>query len=232
MSIAISACVLPYLWGLVAPPTKVEKQEEAQLGNIAAQLRTVLENQKTDPQQVRQFVNQQGFEYKYPLAIALFYANKKVILDYGTQNASGVSAVTLEPSRIRVTKITQSEICVSELSIVVQNWNQTWNVGWFFDNDVCFSTLEGGSLHVFFPNAHPQIIADIIPLGNTSDGTAWMIGVGYYSPPDPARSLPRVGISVSSDHGVVVYLEATRRTGVNGGTFRAPLVTHTIRPEQ
>jgi len=206
----------------------VEREEAAQLDNIAVIVRTVLENQKTHPQQVTQFVDERGFENRYPLALALFYSNGRQTLNYGTQNTGGVSVVTLEPSHIIVTNITQSEICVSGLAIVVQNWNQKWNVDWPFDS--CFSRLQGGSLHALFSHASPPIIVDIVPLGSTRDGTAWMIGVGYYSPPDPATRLPRIGIS--SGNGVDVYFEATLLTGVNGGTFRVPVVTHMIRPEQ
>jgi len=110
----ILAWGISFTWGLFAPPTKVEREEAAQLDNIAVIVRTVLENQKTHPQQVTQFVDERGFENRYPLALALFYSNGRQTLNYGTQNTGGVSVVTLEPSHIIVTNITQSEICVSD----------------------------------------------------------------------------------------------------------------------
>jgi hypothetical protein len=101
---------ISWAWGLIAPPTKVEKDETVHLKNIetsVTDIRSLLEHQNTHPHALQQFVDERGWEQKYSLGFALFYSNGSKTLHYGKQPNPDIS---FDPSSIKIIHITNYEV--------------------------------------------------------------------------------------------------------------------------
>jgi hypothetical protein len=170
-TVVIGGLLLPsvqsYLWGLFAPPTKVEKEHTAHLEDIDKKLDhilSLLENKYKRPQELTTFIDTLGLEQKYPLGFALFYSDgRRTISDTRPSSGSGIS---FDPSTLKVTRIGDS-YCMNILPVRIR--------GKLLDNykDLCVSELPPGA-HVAKVG---DVLLDIEPLALSSGGAAWVLGM-------------------------------------------------------
>jgi hypothetical protein len=153
-----------YLYGLFAPPTKVESEGATKLEDIAATVRTILANQTAHPQELKQFVDEQGFENKYPLGFALFYADGSKTLHYGSQPNPDVS---FDPSKITALSISDLQIRVAGFAIIVKGSHLT--IGDFHIGK------EALKAHSLIRINGVDVEAEL--LGTSTKGAAWIIGL-------------------------------------------------------
>jgi hypothetical protein len=159
--IPISAFFLPYLWGLLAPPTTVESRLEKHVAHIE----NLLENKNKNPQPLTQFLDDLRISKIYPLAYALFYADGRKVLYSAIVNDAGID---FEIANIRVVTITDQKICISGFRINVQGSRIRG------DGIPCFIMAPGTIMH--FARAE-SVVVDVLALGGSVGGGAWIIGV-------------------------------------------------------
>jgi hypothetical protein len=149
-----------------APPDRVIQPSPLVAGapervNLIA-VEKLLENKDKDPQAIRTFTDQAGFEQKYPLGFAFFYSNGRKTLYYGRSSSSGIS---FDPSTLKVNR-SGDWYCMSILPVRIS--------GKLLDNirDNCFGGQ--GIIHVAKLG---DISLDIEPLASSSEGAAWVLGM-------------------------------------------------------
>jgi hypothetical protein len=158
------------LWGLVAPPTKVESEQTAHLEHLETLVGTLLrENQgrNTPTPELKKFIDARGLEQEYPLAYALFYSNGRKTLYYGPPNSMGV---IFDPASIKVASIKNDEICLSGFTMTISE------LDWAWEDNACFAF---GSLGIEMRIQSPKssLIVGVHNLGGSTEGAAWVIGV-------------------------------------------------------
>jgi hypothetical protein len=161
----MSAFLLPYLWGLVAPPTTGEKGDMARLEHHLDDIERLVKNQDKNPQDLTKFFDELRLPTIYPLAYALFYSGGTKEKTYSAIVNSG--NVAFDPGRIKVDKISDNQLCISGFSITADHRTMAMD-------DVCFNTAPGYVRHLI---SLPHIMVDILSLGGSIDGAAWIIGV-------------------------------------------------------
>jgi len=167
-TVVVGGLLLPsfqsYLWGLVAPPTTVEKEHTARLEHIEK----LLEGKDTKPQELKQFIDGLGISQRYPLAYALFYPDGRQLLYSSIVNSADIS---LSPASIMVDEITAEQMCISGLRITVQGSTVGGSRG------PCFNMAPGSILHLTRVGDNPRVAVDVEALGGSIGGGAWIIGL-------------------------------------------------------
>lgn len=153
-----------YLWGLVAPPTTVEKEHTARLEHIEK----LLQDKDKKPQELKQFIDGLGISQRYPLAYALFYSDGQKLLYSHIVNNTGI---IFDTASIIVDKITTEQMCISGLRITVQGSTVGGGRG------PCFNMAPGSILHLARVGENPRVAVDVEALGGSIGGGAWVIGL-------------------------------------------------------
>jgi hypothetical protein len=169
-----------YLWGLIAPPTRLERDNAAHVENIEtgvknieADIKHLLDNKDTNPQALQDYIDQEGFKKEYPFGYALFYSDRIQTVRFTTLN---IPNVDFGPSDMKVTSISLLRgMCLSKLMIFVQGWKVEWTHG------VCLSTSPRHPILVRFTQTFPQVTATISPLASGASGAALIIRCGQLS---------------------------------------------------
>jgi hypothetical protein len=114
-------------------------------------------------QELAQFARERDLDGKYPLGFAIFYSDGHKILSYGKPNNGRIS---FAPSSLTLSAMGKFE-CLNVLPVSMD--------GRLMNNftNLCFG-WSGGVTHAARID---NVVIDIEPLGSTSEGLAWIIGM-------------------------------------------------------
>jgi hypothetical protein len=138
----------------------------ASLDDNASFVALVLSHQKEASRVLDQLIDDHDLKNKYPLGFAIFYADGSKVLNYGTRGQSG--KISFDPSDMKVSFRGDKAVCVDQLpvrmdGILVSNFS-----------NVCF----GGNGSIIRAVKYANLAEiDIEPVGQSSEGLAWVIGM-------------------------------------------------------
>ncbi len=139
-----------------------DKMQLADAGNDAQLIAQMIENAPKKPEALTNYLNDNGLENKYPTGLAVFFADGSKVLAYDQKKYGNV---TFDLSNLNV-KTGPRGPCI-ELLAISQNDKHIVT----FSN-VCVS----GEGVVHFAKIGSMTI-DIVPIAESSRGTAWVVGV-------------------------------------------------------